>query len=240
MLRPSPPRRTGFTLVEILVVTGLIALLISILLPALNSARQSARQTMCLSQLRQIGQGIAIYAVDGRQQTPAWSGYQVAGQWGTPADGAGVDEVGPGWTEMLAASFTGPASDVYRCPSHPAEEAISYWIPARHSYLSGRRSTKLSRIRLSSSFVMAGDCTQPVFFPGDQLAPDPINPDDCDKDDASWKGTLFADEPGGTNLHKAGNNLLFADSHAATFEAEDPNLITYHPTQQQAWADVTP
>jgi prepilin-type N-terminal cleavage/methylation domain-containing protein/prepilin-type processing-associated H-X9-DG protein len=62
--------RRGFTLVELLVVIGIIALLISMLLPALNKAREQAKRAACLSNLRTIGQIMLIYAGENKDQIP--------------------------------------------------------------------------------------------------------------------------------------------------------------------------
>lgn len=64
-------KKRAFTLVELLVVIGIIALLISILLPSLNKARAAAKEVMCQSNLRQIGISLMLYADQNKGIFPA-------------------------------------------------------------------------------------------------------------------------------------------------------------------------
>jgi type II secretory pathway pseudopilin PulG len=82
----------AFTLVELLVVIGIIALLIAILLPSLNRARESANRVKCASNLRQIGQSIQLYAGANHGQFPR-TYYQI---------GASLTDAAPTFTQTGA------------------------------------------------------------------------------------------------------------------------------------------
>src|SRR4051794_38508351 len=109
-------RRKAFTLVELLVVIGIIALLISILLPSLQRARAASESTVCASNLQQMGVGIQLYIAHNKGKLPlVWQR-----SWAAPVV-PGFPEDGRGWTVFgllydPKGSIKIPMSK-FRCPS---------------------------------------------------------------------------------------------------------------------------
>jgi type II secretory pathway pseudopilin PulG len=88
-------RLTAFTLVELLVVIGIIAVLIGILVPTLNKARESARQVQCLSNMRQLALALISFTTEHGGWMPAVGSPNPSGYSSTGRPGVGSSVTNP-------------------------------------------------------------------------------------------------------------------------------------------------
>ena len=223
-----------------MVVIGIIAILISFLLPTLGRARERASTVACLSNLRQIGQAIIGYTVSNGGKTPPWSTrreYPID----LPPDPI-YPHAGPGWIVLLHPyTHQKPDGPLWNCPAWPdSERRVNYFFGSRWMrwQVPLLRSIPITRIKNSTTFVLSGDCTLQNYYPP-PFGTEMVWPnDDIDKDDGSQKCLSFYGDPGGFNMHRVGNNVLFPDGHAATFRKFDPSSLTFSPTEMKSWDEI--
>jgi prepilin-type N-terminal cleavage/methylation domain-containing protein/prepilin-type processing-associated H-X9-DG protein len=112
---PAPGFTSGFTLVELLVVIGIIAIIITMLLPALNNAREAARRTQCAANLHNVGAALNIYANENRRKLPQHLGTGNNWLWDVP------------FLTRDAIIKAGATRDHFYCPSGDLQNNDTLW-----------------------------------------------------------------------------------------------------------------
>jgi len=143
---PPLPRRSGFTLLELLVVISIIALLVSLLLPGIQNSREAARRLQCANNLRNIGVAIHGYATTFNERLPPLTASLGTGN-GNPVTYSWVGEMLP-YLELeglydAIVTYNGPSPDgpyparqypyfaIFACPS----DSWRGEVPAALSYV---------------------------------------------------------------------------------------------------------
>ncbi len=200
--------RRGFTLIELLVVIAIIAILAAILFPVFARAREKARQTSCLSNLKQMGLGVLMYAQDYDETLPVY-GYTT----GTITYPDGVTT----GTTLLWYHIVYPYFKNYQmlnCPSSSTRYSGGYHPMGGYggnTYIWGRA---MGALTTPSETLMALD------------GPYYLLDEDADNTDNGYNPTA---------AHNGGSNSVLCDGHAKWYQS---NAIIGGTSYNQFWSPV--
>ncbi|HTI70157.1 MAG TPA: type II secretion system protein [Candidatus Limnocylindria bacterium] len=186
---PKNNNHRGFTLVEMLVVIGIIAILAAMLLPGLTRAKARAVETSCVNNLHQIGVALTLYADDNSGRLPRAAEL--------PSDSINSNRW-PALTVALASqmgysSTNQPGNSVFKCPSDKVGGTNFYYFKTQTLSYDWNEQANNDSI------------TNPKYW-GTRLDP---NKAPVLSDFRNWHSGRAVD----TNGFVGGQNFLFADGH---------------------------
>lgn len=225
----------GFTLVELLVVIGIIALLIAILLPALNRARESANAVACASNMRQYGMAVYQYSMDNNGYFPLFSDNLTTNipethWWNSLAVYLNREQqLSADYYTSLYGSID-LTRNIRACPSDRENVAIGpnygYMrlsdampfgpiIYGRSSSTGSARGIKMTQVRNPGSWMMFVETHSPYFMmypPNNWFFTDDGDLDGIADVYSYWLG-WNAYNGGAPRVHSGKSNVLFCDGH---------------------------
>jgi prepilin-type N-terminal cleavage/methylation domain-containing protein/prepilin-type processing-associated H-X9-DG protein len=187
-------RRQGFTLIELLVVIAIIAILAAILFPVFARAREKARQTSCLSNTKQLGLGLNMYAQDYDERLPY--GYVYVGvNW-------------YGWGHALGPYVKN--NQLFTCPSVPTLTLdLNVWndgTQGGYGYNDALYALALATVQAPAGTLAFADCNYYSMWHG-QTDPPPNQS----------AGNYATPDP----RHNNGANTCFVDGHAKWYKLDE-------------------
>lgn len=216
--------KAGFTLVELLVVIGIIALLISLLLPSLNRAREQAKVVQCMSNQRQIALAATQYVTENKGYFPVFVLPFNVNNW---------------WPSMLKRYLGNDA--VFFCPVELGPGPMNvynvngaFWMfqyfnsSGQPLYGATQQKTRITNIRNSSSVVLLFEDTTDVIpsrYIADPLLGGSVHPGFTyivtPYDGRYHAGRHFFGQDAGNGNSYGLMNIAFVDGHVGTYSMKE-------------------
>jgi hypothetical protein len=227
------PRRYGFTLVEVVVVIGIIICLMTILLPVISKVREAGKQALCVSNLHQLTAAWIAYAGDNERRicgaNPSAASPAPATGWIGPPEQGGVPGLESG---LLWRYLKDPA--VYRCPDDASDAFANKSSYQINGLLNGTVGNPFPLLRLDDiqqparTFVFIEGCSPGIILK--TCFKTPLYPTAAFPNFA-WPGENHHI----TSASAIGTGISFADGHAIFWKYSDArvgNLV------ESAWAGL--
>ena len=204
--------KSGFSLIELLVVVGIIALLAAILIPAVQNSRNRAREAQLTSNLRQIGAALLSYAGENNQQLPLAMSDIAYKPEDTEEEISWQQQIDE-YVDSDRRVFLFPNDPLVNSTVSPVAGVRGFFLGSRAAYIDSEETfarVNLMRVRSPSAYILGGEVRH-----------GPFESYDADRDNYSIDPAFV----GRTTSGQAAN-LLFADGSVRKYTHFDQTQMT--------------